>query len=141
MLLKNEFFHMCNHLGLEDGELSLAEIVWEKAERAMQGKPVQEARLLKSEEFTRIRDAHALTQSELQILTDGLALVLTADEERLKELKESIDFCWNKSIPEDSNSEVFFKIMNDFRDSQRKIKKDHAKLVRIQYKLKKQKGR
>jgi len=31
-----------------DGELALAEIVWEKAERAMQGKPVQEPVLLKN---------------------------------------------------------------------------------------------
>jgi hypothetical protein len=141
MLLKNEFYHMVNHLGLEDGELSLAEIVWEKAERAMQGKPVQEAKLLKSNAFTRSTDPHALTQSELQILTDGLALVLSADEERLEILKLRIEQCWNNSNPDDKDSERYFKMMNEYRTDQRKIKKAHAALARIQHKLKKQKGK
>lgn len=123
MLLKNEFFHMVNHLGLEDGELALAEIVWEKAERAMQGKPVQEAKLLKSEVFTRNTDPYALTQAELQILTDGLAFVLTADEERLQGLKVRIEQCWNKSNPDDKDSEPYFEMMNEYRTDQRKIKK------------------
>lgn len=141
MLLKNEFYHMCNHLGLEDAELSLAEIVWEKAERAMQGKPVQEAKLLKSEVFTRNQNPHALTQSELQMLTDGIALVLTGDERQLKNIKLRIEQCWNKSNPDDKDSEVYFDMMNNYRTLQRKIKKSHIALARIQHKLKKQMGR
>lgn len=141
MLLKNEFFHMVNHLGLEDGELALAEIVWEKAERAMQGKPVQEAKLLKSEVFTRSNDPYALTQAELQMLTDGLALVLTGDENQLKLLKIRIDSLWNKSNPDDKESEPYFDMMNQYRNDQRKIKKAHVALARIQHKLKKQKGK
>jgi hypothetical protein len=132
---------MVNHLGLEDGELALAEIVWEKAERAMQGKPVQEAKLLKSEVFTRNSDRYALTQAELQILTDGLALVLTNDEQQLNLLKIRIEQCWNKSNPDDEDSKPYFAMMNEYRTKQRKIKKAHKALAHIQHKLKKQKGK
>lgn len=141
MLLKNEFSHMVNHLGLEDGELTLAEIVWEKAERAMQGKPVQEAKLLKSTTFERNADPLTLTQAELQILTDGLALVLANDEQQLKNLKLRIEQCWNKSNPDDKDSEPYFTMMNEYRTMQRKMKKAHVALARIQHKLKKQMGR
>jgi hypothetical protein len=132
---------MVNHLGLEDGELALAEIVWEKAERAMQGKPVQEAKLLKSTAFERNSDPYALTQAELQILTDGLALVLTNDEQQLKHLKNVIEHCWNKSNPDDKSTETYFNAMNEYRNRQRKMKKAHVALARIQHKLKKQKGK
>jgi hypothetical protein len=132
---------MINHLGLEDGELALAEIVWEKAERAMQGKPVQEAKLLKNEVFTRSNDPLTLTQAELQILTDGLALVLANDELQLKNLKLRIQQCWDKSNPDDKDSEPYFNVMNEYRTKQRKMKKAHVALARIQHKLKKQMGR
>lgn len=141
MLLKNEFFHMCNHLGLEDGELSLAEIVWEKAERAMQGKPVQEAKLLKSTMFERNADPLALTQAELQMLTDGLSLVLTDDERQLKNTQYRIQQLWNKSNPDDKESTTYFDVMNEYRTMQRKMKKAHKALACIQHKLKKQMGR
>ena len=133
---------MVNHLGLEDGELTLAEIVWEKAERAMQGKPVQEAKLLKSiDKFERSVDPYALTQAELQMLTDGLALVLAGDERQLHNVKHCIQQLWNKSNPDDKESETYFTMMNEYRTIQRKMKKSHKALARIQYKLKRQQGR
>ena len=141
MILKPEFVHMVNSMGLEDGDLALAEIVWSKAERAMQGKPVQEAKLLKSTSFERNTDQYALTQAELQMLTDGLSLVLTADEQQLKNIKLRIEQCWNKSNPDDKDSEVYFDMMNEYRTKQRKMKKSHVALARIQHKLKKQQGR
>ena len=141
MLLKNEFYHMINHLGLEDGELALAEIVWEKAERAMQGKPVQEAKLLKNDAFTRNEKPNDLTQAELQMLTDGLALVLTGDEQELTKVKQRIQILWNKSNPDDKDSVTYFDMMNEYRTQQRKMKKAHKALARIQHKLKKQMGR
>lgn len=141
MILKSEFAHMVNSMGLEDGDLALAEIVWTKAERAMQGKPVQEATLLKTTAFKSIADPYKLTQAELQMLTDGLALVLTADERELKKIKVYIEQCWNKSNPDDKDSEVYFNMMNEYRTQQRKMKKAHVALARIQHKLKKQMGR
>lgn len=141
MILKPEFVHMVNSMGLEDGDLALAEIVWTKAERAMQGKPVQEATLLKTTAFKSIADPYKLTQAELQMLTDGLSLVLTADERNLKNLKLHIEMCWNASNPDDKDSEVYFNMMNEYRTQQRKMKKAHKALARIQHKLKKQMGR
>lgn len=143
MLLKTEFYHMCNQLGLEDSDLSLAEIVWDRAERAMQGKPVQQAKLLKSEVFTACRksDKHALTQDELQYLTDGLARVLKYDQEELDRLKTTIDFFWRESEPEQKESRKYFIALNGERDLQRKLKKNCAKLSQIQHKLKKQKSK
>ena len=141
MLLKSEFSHMVNHLGLEDGELSLAEIVWEKAERTMQGKPVQEAKLLRSEVFERNVDPYALTQAELQCLTDGLAGVLAHEQQVLENFKRRIDILWRKSEPDNTETQEYFEHMNQLRNDQRKIKRDHAKLARIQYKLKRQQGR
>lgn len=141
MILKQEFVHMVNNMGLEDGDLTLAEIVWLKAERAMQGKPVQEAKLLTSTQYTSSKDPLALTQAELQCLTDGLAAVLAHDEQVLTNLKYRIDQLWNKSNPDDKESQTYFDAMNMYRNQQRKIKKDHDKLARIQHKLKKMKGK
>ena len=140
MLLKTEFSHMVNHLGLEDGELTLAEIVWEKAERAMQGKPVQEAKLLKSAVLKRSTDPVALTQAELQHLTDGLARILSAEQKILQSMKQRIDIFWRKSEPTNPSTERYFNAMNSLRNDQRKIKRDHLKLACIQYKLKRQQG-
>lgn len=145
MLLKQEFFGTCNNLGLEDGELTLAEIVWERCEKAMQGKPMQQAALVNSNrknfKDSKTDDATALTQSELQTLTDGIALVLYSDERQLKEIKFLIEKLWNKSNPDDPASKISFDTMNTIRNMQRKVKKDHAKLARIQHKLKKMKGK
>jgi reverse gyrase len=107
----------------------------------MQGKPVQEAKLLKSDAFTRSTDKYALTQAELQSLTVGLAYVLTHEQEVLQNLKHRIDNCWRKSEPDNADTEVHFTRMNELRNHQRKIKKDHAKLSVIQYKLKRQQGK
>jgi hypothetical protein len=141
MILKQEFYHMVNNMGLEDGDLAIAEIVWIKAERAMQGKPVQEAKLLKNDAFTRNEKPNDLTQAELQLLTDGLALVLAGDEQELTKVKQRIQMLWNKSNPDNKESARYFDMMNEYRTQQRKMKKAHKALARIQHKLKKQMGR
>lgn len=139
MILKPEFAHMVNSMGLEDGDLALAEIVWIRCEKAMQQKPQQESVLLNNKRtiFDKHENKTSLTQAELQSLTDGLANVLSHEQQILKNLKYRIDLCWRKSEPDDSDSVVYFQQMNEYRNQQRKIKKDHAKLTRIQYKLKK----
>lgn len=128
---------MCNQLGLEDGELSLAEIVWDRAERAMQGKPLQQARLLKSEVILRNnKQPPALTQAELQMLTRSLSGALSADEAMLEFFKGRIDQLWYKSNPNDKDSETYFNMMNYYRNEQRKLKRQHKVLAGIQHKLK-----
>lgn len=144
MLLKTEFNHMCNQIGLEDAEISLAEIVWQKAERAMQGKPVQQATLLKKIEYS-TPYPNQLTQNELQCLTTGLTIVLKQDENYIKKLRSRIDLLWTKSDPDNkdagSDSSLCFNEMNNWRTLHRKLKKDHLKLATIQRKLKKQKSK
>jgi predicted RNase H-like nuclease (RuvC/YqgF family) len=142
MILKPEFAHMIDRLGLEDGELALAEIVWEKAERAMQGKPLQEAVLTsnKLEQFLKsyaqTHRAVSFTTEELQALTQGLSEVLSADEDALEFLKGRIDQLWHKSNPDDKDSETYFNMMNYYRNQQRKLKRQHKVLAGIQHKLK-----
>lgn len=143
MILKPEFLHMVNQLGLEDAELTIAEIVWQKAERAMQGKPVQEPVLLsnKLEQFLKsyaqTHRAVSLTTEELQALTQGLSAVLCSDEITLRQLKDRINECWNKSNPDDKDlGETYFNMLNYYRNQQRKLKRQHKVLAGIQHKLK-----
>jgi hypothetical protein len=142
MILKPEFAHMVDRMGLEDAELALAEIVWEKAERAMQGKPVQEPVLTNNKlqdflkSYSHTHRAVSLTTEELQSLTKGLSEVLAADEEALSFIKGRIDACWQKSNPDDATTEAYFNTMNFYRNEQRKLKKKHKVLATIQHKLK-----
>jgi hypothetical protein len=142
MILKPEFAHMVDRLGLEDGELALAEIVWEKAERAMQGKPVQEPVLLsnKLEQFLKsYAQTHrsvSFTTEELQSLTQGLSAVLCSDELALTNLKMCVEQYWQKSNPDDKDTETHFNMLNYYRNQQRKLKRQHKMLAGIQHKLK-----
>jgi predicted RNase H-like nuclease (RuvC/YqgF family) len=146
MILKSEFLHMVDRMGLEDGDLAIAEIVWQKAERAMQGKPVQEPVLTSSKLQDKLQDllksytpthrAVSLTTEELQSLTKGLSEVLSADEDALEFLKGRIDQLWHKSNPDDKDSETYFNMMNYYRNQQRKLKRQHKVLAGIQHKLK-----
>lgn len=149
MILKPEFERLTNTMGLTGIDLHIAEIVWSRCEKAMQQKPQQEAALLSDKSIFNLEaiksetyaDPYKLTQAELQTLTDGLSLVLTADEQQLRNIKTRIEQCWNKSNPDDKDSEVYFNMMNEYRTQQRKMKKAHKALARIQHKLKKKMGR
>ena len=142
MILKQEFDHMCNQIGMGDAEISLAEIVWQKAERAMLGKPVQEATLLKKTIY-KTPYPDQLTQDELQHLTTALTIVLKQEECYIKKLRSQIDLLWMRSDPDvkDGVSAHCFNEMNNWRTIHRKLKKDHSKLATIQRKLKKQKSK
>jgi hypothetical protein len=142
MILKPEFLHMVDRMGLDDGELALAEIVWQRCEKVMQGKPTQEAALVSSKlqqflkSYAHTHRQVSLTTEELQTLTQGLSEVLCADEVMLTNLKVRIDQLWNKSNPDDKDSETYFNLMNLYRNDQRKLKKQHKTLATIQHKLK-----
>ncbi len=142
MILKPEFLHMVDRMGLDDGELALAEIVWQRCEKVMQGKPTQEAALVSSKlqqflkSYAHTHRQVSLTTEELQMLTQGLSEVLCADEVMLTNLKVRIDQLWNKSNPDDKDSETYFNMMNLYRNDQRKLKKQHKTLAAIQHKLK-----
>jgi hypothetical protein len=142
MILKPEFASMVDRLGFEDGELAIAEIVWERCEKAMQGKPLQESVLMSSKQqqfltsYAHTHRAVSFTTEELQALTQGLAEVLSADEDALQFLKSRIDQLWHKSNPDDKDSEPYFVMMNYYRNKQRTLKRQHKVLAGIQHKLK-----
>lgn len=142
MILKPEFVNMVDRMGLEDGELALAEIVWQRCEKAMQGKPLQESVLLSSKlqnflaSYSHSHRSVSLTTEELQALTQGLSEVLSADEDALSFVKGRIDAYWQKSNPDDPTTEAYFNTMNYYRNQQRKLKKQHKTLATIQHKLK-----
>lgn len=140
MLLKNEFYHMCNHLGLEDGELSLAEIVWEKAERAMQGKPVQESVLLKQPYvFAETkREPSQFTREEAQFMSDLTRSFLNTAQSNMKVLRRDIQAVWLLCDPDDEKTDHYFEELNVLRNYQRKINSALRKLESVQHKLKKQ---
>lgn len=138
MLLKSEFYHMCNHLGLEDGELALAEIVWEKAERAMQGKPVQEAVLLKQTPVFAPEKSTPFTREEAQFMVDLTRDLLCTAQSNMKVLRREIQVVWLLCDPDDVKTDHYFDGLNTLRNYQRKINSSMRKLENIQHKMKKQ---
>jgi hypothetical protein len=138
MIFTSEFLHMANKMGLAGVDLNLAEIAWQKAERAMLGLPVQESVLLKANKsISKIKDPGALTKKELQFLTDLNTSILNLAHSHLAELNTSIQSSWLLCDPEDSTSATTFKGLNHLRSHQRKIKTSMRCLEQIQRKLKK----
>ena len=130
---------MCNHLGLEDGELALAEIVWEKAERAMQGKPVQEAALLKQPYvFAPEEESTQFTREEAQFMVDLTRDFLRTAQSNMKVLRRDIQAVWLLCDPDDVKTDHYFDELNTLRTYQRKINSSMRKLENVQHKLKKQ---
>jgi hypothetical protein len=130
---------MCNHLGLEDGELTLAEIVWEKAERAMQGKPVQEAALLKEPYVIATKQTtNELTREEAQFLSGLVRDFLGTAQSNMKVLRRDIQDVWLLCDPNDKATDHCFEELNELRTYQRKINSSLRKLESVQHKLKKQ---
>jgi hypothetical protein len=145
MILKPEFAHMIDRMGLEDGELALAEIVWEKAERAMQGKPLQESVLMSNKlqqflkSYSQTHRAISLTTEELQFLSRYMQDFLCMSESTLEDVKAYVQVLWQDCNPDDPTTEVSFEELNSVRSLQRRIKKQHKTLAAIQAKLKKSK--
>ena len=142
MILKPEFLHMVDRMGLDDGELALAEIVWQKAERAMQGKPTQEAALVSSKlqqflkSYAHTHRSVSLTTEELQFLTRFMTDFLSMNEENLQEIKHHVQSLWVECNPDDETTEESFSFLNSMRTMQRNLKRQHKTLASIQHKLK-----
>lgn len=138
MEMKREFLHMVDRMGLEEAELALAEIVWQKAERAMQGKPAQEAILLK-QPYVAIKDyqEHDLTRQEVQFLSMILADMLGTAQVNMLKLKSKIQEAWLLCDPEDKTTAENFEYLNHLRSHQRRVSAMMRKFEKIQRKLKK----
>jgi hypothetical protein len=143
MILKPEFANMVDRMGLEDGELALAEIVWQRCEKAMQQKPQQEA-VLVSDKLQKFLQTYAynhrsvaLTTDELHWLTTMFTTFLRLGEDNLAAIKEEIQGAWLLCDPDDPKTEDNFAYLNELRTIQQKWKKSHKRLSSIQTKLKK----
>lgn len=155
MLLKKDFYLIVNKLGLEDHELDFAALIWEKAEKAMQGKTNQEPALLTKPSVLQGKPAlvhlpqvparvvrgygqHDFTRKELQQLRSYLSNYLFAYDMRKKQLKQAIQKIWLNCNPDDPTTKYNFEHLNTMKDLLRHCQKAETKLASLQSKLKKQ---
>lgn len=147
MQLKHEFIRTCNQLGLEDCEVALAEVIWQRAERAAWGLSKQVPSLLDNKEqqvkaklsidMIEPEISKELTQSDLQVLTKIVALQIQRCQQASDYDKIVVQALWSKCDPDNPDSEHSFEALNYYKDMLRKNKQKRDKLAAMQYKLKK----
>jgi hypothetical protein len=147
MQMKSEFDSLVERMGLGEDERTLAEIFWKRAEKAVQGKPVQEAFLLGGEPVsfeTRsaviLYNIETLTNREIDFMVWLNRNTLNGIEEMKMFLKQNIDLEWTRANPDDPMTQGNFEMMNNMKDMLRKLKRQTNMLSSIQRKLKKAKG-
>jgi hypothetical protein len=147
MQMKSEFESLVERMGLGEDEQALAEIFWKRAEKAVQGKPIQEAFLLGGEPVsfeTRsaviLYNIETLTNQEIDFMVWLNRGTLNGIEEMKMFLKRNIDVEWTRANPEDPMTQGNFEMMNNMKDMLRKLKRQTNMLSSIQRKLKKAKG-
>jgi hypothetical protein len=149
MQLKQEFIRTCNKLGLEDCEVALAEVIWQRAERAAWGLSKQVPSLLDNKEqafkqTTKLEidmiepePSIELTQADLQVLTKIIALQIQRCQQASDYDKIVVQALWSKCDPDNPDSEHSFEALNYYKDMLRKNKQKRDKLAAMQHKLKK----
>ena len=155
MQLKQEFIRTCNQLGLEDCEVALAEVIWQRAERAAWGLSKQVPSLLDNKEQqvkTQVEQAAKpklsidmlepepsveLTQADLQVLTKIIASQIQRYQRASDYDKIVVQALWIKCDPDNPDSDHIFEALNYYKDMLRKNKQKRDKLAAMQYKLKK----
>lgn len=147
MQLKQEFIRTCNKLGLEDCEVALAEVIWQRAERAAWGLSKQVPSLLDNKEQTvkaklsidmiEPEISIELTQADLQVLTKIVASQIQRYQRASDYDKIVVQALWSKCDPDNPDSEHSFEALNYYKDMLRKNKQKRDKLAAMQCKLKK----
>lgn len=149
MQLKQEFIRTCDKLGLEDCEVALAEVIWQRAERAAWGLSKQVPSLLDNKEqqvkaklsIDMIEPEpnmnQELTQADVQVLTKMLSRAIRTEQNSINYNNLVVRALWNKCNPEDNETKAFFDAMNFYKEMNRSDKKKRDKLAALQYKLKK----
>ena len=149
MQLKQEFIRTCNQLGLEDCEVALAEVIWQRAERAAWGLSKQVPSLLDNKEqqvkaklsIDMIEPEpnmnQELTQADVQVLTKMLSRAIRTEQNSINYNNLIVRALWNKCNPEDNETKAFFDALNFYKEINRSDKKKRDKLAALQYKLKK----
>lgn len=149
MQLKQEFIRTCDQLGLEDCEVALAEVIWQRAERAAWGLSKQVPSLLDNKE-QQVKASlsidmiepepcvnQELTQADVQMLTKILSRAIRKEQTSINYNKLIVRALWNKCNPEDSETKAFFDALNFYKEMNRSDEKKRAKLAALQCKLKK----
>jgi hypothetical protein len=147
MQMKSEFDSLVERMGLGEDEQALAEIFWKRAEKAVQGKPIQEAFLLGGEPVNFevrntviLHNIETLSNEEIDFMVQMNRGALTALEEIKKLINQSIQSEWVQCDPENPATLDSFQALNEYKKLKRKIKRQSNTLASIQRKLKKAKG-
>lgn len=144
MLLQSDFDSLVTRMGLGEDERTLAEIFWKRAEKAMQGKPSQEAVLLGGEPLNlvlfKFADGNDLTQDELNFMIWLNRSTLNNINEMRMFINQTVKTEWKLCDPENPMTKGNFEMLNDYKNMQRKLKRQTNMLSSIQRKLKKMKG-
>ena len=147
MQMKCEFENLVERMGLGEDERALAEIFWKRAEKAVQGKPSQEAFLLGGEPVNFevrntviLHNVEFLTNEEIDFMVQMNRRILTGFEEVKKLLNRSIQDEWVQCDPENPATIEAFKTLNELKKVKRKFKRQSNTLASVQRKLKKAKG-
>ena len=147
MQLKQEFIRTCSQLGLEDCEVALAEVIWQRAERAAWGLSKQVPSLLDNKEqqvkaklsidMLEPEQIVELTQADLQVLTKIIAMKIQTYQRASDYDKLVVQALWNKCDPDKPDCDHSFEALNFYKDMLRENKQKRNKLAKLQYKLKK----
>ena len=150
MQLKQEFIRTCNKLGLEDCEAALAEVIWQRAERAAWGLSKQVPSLLDNKEQQYKQtvkleidmieseiDMNNLTQADVQVLTKLISQQIHELQRCINYDKVTIQALWKVCDPDDHESKEAFDELNFYKQRTTTDKKERDKLAAVQYKLKK----
>lgn len=147
MQMKSEFDNLVQRMGLGEDERTLAEIFWKRAEKAVQGKPSQEALLLGGEPINfEVRNTvilhklETITDEEIDFMVSINRNVLTQIEEVKKLLNRDIQKHWLLCDPDNPDTLEDFEWLNGLKGLKRKVKYQGNRLASIQRKLKKAKG-
>lgn len=147
MQMKSEFEALVERMGLGEDERALAEIFWKRAEKAVQGKPSQEAFLLGGEPVNFevrstviLHNVEFLTNEEIDFMVSTYRGALTQIEEVKKLLNRDIQKHWMLCDPDNPDTIEDFEWLNGLKTLKRKIKRQGNTLAGIQRKLKKAKG-
>lgn len=138
MLFKEEFQSLVNRYSVSEYEKELMQFAWEKAEAVMQGKGIQEPVLLKNK--PKELDFNKLTQSELQFMSNVLAIILNRSSEALEVFKDTLAEQWNYCDKTDPETLDYYKGYLKMLGWYKKDKAKVNKLQEIQRKIKKQAG-
>lgn len=139
---QSEFTNLAERMGLTDDEYELAQIIWNKAVRCAEGKPLQEAALLVPNQAKKEAKPE-LTQRELQVLSSLLKSMINLLDSIREDVADEIEFLYeqcDKDAEQTEDSAEDFKLLNSYRTDQRAIKARLANLTTIQRKVKLLKG-